>query len=277
MTNQPPVLSAEEVWRRYDRMEARLTAPLSERMLDLAGIATGMRVLDLATGRGEPALRAAHRVGKTGSVFGVDLSESMLQMARERETLEGISNLKLRAMNVELLDGIPIGHFHAALMRWGLMYLDSPVAALSAVRRTLLPGGVFVAAVWGEPERVQYFTLPRLVLGRMASLPPIDMERPGTFRYSDVRHLQHDFATAGFAIRQIEEMEVDVMEADSADKLIEWTRIFGLSRLLKDLPEEIQQAWEAQMLIEAEGLRRNGVIRLNGMTRIVVASTAGYP
>ena len=111
----------------------------------------------------------------------------------------------------------------------------------------------------------------------MASLPPIDMERPGTFRYSDVRHLQHDFATAGFAIRQIEEMEVDVMEADSADKLIEWTRIFGLSRLLKDLPEEIQQAWEAQMLIEAEGLRRNGVIRLNGMTRIVVASTAGYP
>ena len=52
VTNQPLVLSAEEDWRRYDRMEARLTAPLSERMLDLAGIETGMRVLDLATGRG---------------------------------------------------------------------------------------------------------------------------------------------------------------------------------------------------------------------------------
>ena len=275
MTNQPPALSAEEAWRRYDKMEARLTAPLSERMLDLARIEAGMRVLDLATGRGEPAIRAAHRVGKTGSVFGVDLSESMLQMARERATLEGISNLELRAMNVELLDGIPNAHFHAALMRWGLMYLDSPVAALSAARRTLLPGGLFVAAVWAEPERVQYFTLPKNVLGRMVPLPPIDLEAPGTFRYSDMRRLQQDFATAGFAIQQIEEIEVDVMEADSAEELIAWTRIFGLSRLLKDLPDEIQLAWEAQMHIEAETLRRNDVIRLNGTTRIVVASFAG--
>ena len=48
------VLTPEEIWRRYDGVESRLTAPLSERMLDLAGIRPGMRVLDLATGRGEP-------------------------------------------------------------------------------------------------------------------------------------------------------------------------------------------------------------------------------
>ncbi len=116
--------TAEEVWRRYDGMEARLTAPLSERMLDLAGIEAGMRVLDLSTGRGDPAICAAHRVRRSGSVLGVDLSERMLQMARERATCEGISNLDLRTMNVELLDGLPNGYFHASLMRWGLMYLD---------------------------------------------------------------------------------------------------------------------------------------------------------
>ncbi len=41
------VLSVEEVWRKYDRIEARLTAPVSERMVDLAGLQPGMRVLDL--------------------------------------------------------------------------------------------------------------------------------------------------------------------------------------------------------------------------------------
>ncbi len=80
----------------------------------------------------------------------------------------------------------------------------------------------------------------------MVSLPPIDMDGPGTFRYSDVGRLLKDFAASGFAIRQIEEIEVDVMEADSGGELVEWTRIFGLSRLLKAHPEEIQQAWEAE-------------------------------
>jgi len=84
MTAQRPLLSAEEVWQAYDAMEARLTAPLSERMLELARVGPGMRVLDLATGRGEPAIPAAHRVGPSGSVLGIDISASMLAMARLR-------------------------------------------------------------------------------------------------------------------------------------------------------------------------------------------------
>jgi ubiquinone/menaquinone biosynthesis C-methylase UbiE len=63
MTIQRPLLTAEEIWRKYDAVEQRLRAPLSERMLDLANHQPGMRVLDIATGRGEPAVRAAHRVG----------------------------------------------------------------------------------------------------------------------------------------------------------------------------------------------------------------------
>jgi ubiquinone/menaquinone biosynthesis C-methylase UbiE len=77
MTAQRPVLSAEEVWQSYDRMEARLTAPLSERMLDLARLGSGMRVLDLATGRGEPAIPASRAAGPSGSVLGIDISANM--------------------------------------------------------------------------------------------------------------------------------------------------------------------------------------------------------
>src|SRR4051812_41923769 len=160
MTAHRPILSAEEVWRRYDRMEARLTAPLSERMLDLAGLVPGMRVLDLATGRGEPAIRAARRVGPRGLVLGVELSGALLQMAREQAERQGIANLDLRVGDAESLD-LPRGQFHAATVRWGLMYMSSPVAALENARRALVAAGVLVAAFWAEPERVQYYTLPR--------------------------------------------------------------------------------------------------------------------
>lgn len=273
MTLSRPILTAEEIWRTYDGAEQRLTAPLSERMLDLAGLRPGMRVLDLATGRGEPAIRAAHRVGPTGSVLGVDLSEGMLRMARERADREGLSNLELRVTSAESLEDVPTAHFHATLARWGLMYLDSPVAALSAARRAMVPRGVLVAAVWAEPERVPYFTLPRRVLGKLVSLPPIDLEAPGTFRHADERRLRHDFEVGGFTVEHVEELEIAVMEAETGAELIAWARAFGLARLLNGLPEEVQQAWEEELSKEAEPLRKDGCVRLGGVTRIVVASS----
>lgn len=275
MMTQRPLPTPEEIWRRYDDTEQRLSAPLSERMLDLADLRPGMRVLDLATGRGEPAVRAAHRVGPTGTVLGVDISETMLQMARGRADREGLSNLELRATSAESLGGIPPAHFDRTLARWGLMYLDSPVAALSAARRVMVPRGVLVAAVWAEPERVSYFTLPRRVLGKYVSLPPIDPEAPGTFRYADVGRIHRDFTAAGLTIEHVEEQEVAVMEAETGEELVAWTRAFGLTRLMNGLPEEIQRSWEAELVRAAEPLWQDGRVRLGGVTRLVVAVSPG--
>jgi ubiquinone/menaquinone biosynthesis C-methylase UbiE len=274
MREGAPLLTPEQVWRKYDETEARLAAPLSERMLDLAGLQAGMRVLDLATGRGEPAIRAAHRVGPTGRVVGVDIAEDMLRMAQERAVREGVTNLDLRLGRAESLDGVPDRYFDVTLARWGLMYLDSPVAALSAARRALRPNGRLVAAVWAEPERVPYYSWPRRVLEKYTPLPPIDMEVAGTFRYADQDRLQRDLAAAGFAVEQVEQMDVPVMEARTGEELLAWVRVFGLGRLLQGLPEEIQAAWEADLLREAEPLRSEGYVRLGGVTRIVVAVPA---
>ena len=274
MTAQRPILSAEEVWRTYDAMEVRLTAPLTERMLDLAGTRPGMRLLDLGTGRGEPAISAARRVGPSGFVLGVDVSASMLDMARQRAAREGVTNLELRVMNAEALEGIPTAYVDATLARWGLMYMGSPVAALGGARRAMVPSGVLVAAVWAEPERVPYFSLPRRVLERHRPLPPIDFAAPGTFRFADPERLQRDFRDAGLRIEHVEEMEIPVMEAETAAELVAWVRAFGLTRLLNDLPEQAQAHWEEELAQEAESLRKDGFVRLGGVTRIVVASSS---
>lgn len=274
MTGQRDVPTPEDVWRRYDAVESRLSAPLSERMLDLAGLRQGMRVLDLATGRGEPALRAARRVGPQGRVVGVELSEPLMRMAREKADQEGLGNLELHAANAEGMGGLPAGHFHAATIRWGLMYLANPVATLETARCALVPGGVLVAALWAEPERVPYFTLPRRLLSRYRALPPLDFEVPGTFRYADVERTRRDFRQAGFAIEHVEEMEVSVFESETSEELLAWVRALGLTRLLNELPEAEQRAWEEDMTAAAEDLRTDGMLRLGGVTRIVVARPA---
>jgi SAM-dependent methyltransferase len=267
------LLTDEEVWRKYDASESRLTASVSDRMLDLAGLAPGMRVLDLATGRGEPAIRAAQRVGPKGSVLGVDPSEGLLQIAREKAAAEALANLELRAVPAESLDGVgAASHFDVATVRWGLMAMSSPVAVLASARRALKPDGVLVAAVWAEPERVPYYTLPRRVFERFRSLPPIDPEAPGTFRYADPRRIARDFGHAGFAIEQIEEMDIPVIEVETGAELVAWVReALGYTRLLNDLSDDDQRRWEDELTREVEPLRTGGRIRLGGVTRIVVA------
>jgi ubiquinone/menaquinone biosynthesis C-methylase UbiE len=265
------VTSLEHVWRTYDPTEARLTAPLSARMLDLARVGPGMRVLDLATGRGEPAIPAAHRVGPRGSVLGVDLSASMLAMARERADREGLANLELRVVDAAALADLEAHSFDAVLARWGLMYMASPRDALRVARDAMAPHARLVVAVWAEPERVPYFTLPRRVLERYRALPALDHTTPGTFRYAPRDALARDIECAGLKIEHTEEIEVPVMEAATGDELIAWVRAFGLARLLEGLPDEIQRAWEKDLVSEAEPLRKHGFVRLGGVTRVVVA------
>ena len=79
----------DDATRLYDR-ERVLTAHVSERLLDAAGVGRGHRVLDVACGRGEPALRAAHRVGPAGRVVAVDVDPVVVRVCAARAAAAGL-------------------------------------------------------------------------------------------------------------------------------------------------------------------------------------------
>lgn len=265
------LLSPEAFFRKYDRVESRLTAALSERMLDLAGVGPGMRILDLATGAGEPALRAARRVAPDGLVVGLDKDDGVLELAREKARQGGISNLDLRLADATSPAEAPANHFHVVTARWGLMYMSAPVSALRNAHRALVPAGVLVAALWAEPDRVPYSTLPRRLLERYRALPPVDLEAPGPFRYSDLQRIIRDLGAAGFSLDHVEEMDVTVFETETDAEMVDWVRAIGLSRLLNELPKEVQRAWEVDLAGELRRAAAGGALRLGGATRIVRA------
>jgi ubiquinone/menaquinone biosynthesis C-methylase UbiE len=254
----------------YDPIESRLTAPISERMLDLASLSPGMRVLDLASGCGEPCLRAARRVGPHGSVLGLDISEALLAFAREKARHAAISNLELCVANAESPEALENQSFDAATARWGLMGMRSPARAVSNVRRALEPGAPFVAALWAEPERVQWAMLPRRVLARHRDVPWLSPEEPGPFRYAELSCIVRDFTRAGFTLEHVEEIEIPVIEAETGVGIAAWARDLILGQLAHELPSATRARFESDLAREVEPLRAQGVIRLGGVTRIVV-------
>lgn len=264
-----------EFWRRNDEMEARLTRPVSERMLDTARVSAGMRVLDVACGRGEPAVPAAHRVGSHGWVLGVDLVEGMLQAARERASREGLKNVEFRVGDAEALQ-VGEKSFDMATLRWGLMYMRAPERALASTHRALKPGGALVIASWAGPARVPFASLPRRILERYRDVPLPSSDGPGVFRHADRSSLDAALQRSGFSLEASEELEVPVVEARDGRGIVAWLRQMGGSfmKLVDEMPEHQQQAWEEDLSTEAEKHRVGERVLLGGVTRITLARRA---
>ncbi len=170
---------------------------LSDRMVELAAIGPGARVLDVASGLGEPAVAAARRAGPSGHVLATDLSEDMLGYGRKRAEKLGLDNIEFRRMDAQELE-VPEAAFDAVLCRWGVMFLPDLDAALAGFRRCLKPGGRLVAAVWGPAERAPGVGLGARVVHAHLGLAPPDEGAGTPFACSDTAAFERRVAAAGF-------------------------------------------------------------------------------
>ena len=185
-------------WRRWNPTLDRWYGEATRQMLDLARIEPGQRVLDIAAGAGEPAVSAAERVGPRGYVLATDISEGIVEHARQVAREHGLEQIETRAMDGEKLD-VPDASFDAVLCRLGLMYMPHPVTALREWRRALRAGGRVAVVVFSTPERNSWGALPASIIRRRAQLPPPVPGQPGPFSLGGPGVLEGVFRQAGFA------------------------------------------------------------------------------
>ncbi|MFN0007266.1 MAG: class I SAM-dependent methyltransferase [Planctomycetota bacterium] len=257
-------------WRTWWRVFEGAAQGLNERIVDLAEIRAGSRVLDVATGIGEPALTAARRVGRAGSVLATDLAPEMLAFAAERAAELDLSNVALREMDAESLELEP-GSFDAATSRWGLMLFADPLAAARGVRRALKPGGRFAAAVWGRPERVPFLAIPHQIAARVLGDPPPPPGAPGAFALAADGALESVMTRAELRDVRTEILTVAFEFASSG----EYARFLGdlsatMRKALAEKPADVQARILAE--VERESARHalpDGRIRLVNEVRCV--------
>ena len=122
----------------YDEM--RFLSLTAARLVELAQLPRGARVLDVATGTGEVALLAARAVGPSGAVIGIDLSPGMLGRARVKAAQAGLSQVEFREGDALRLDR-PDESFDVVLSASSIFILPDMPAAVREWRRVLAPGG----------------------------------------------------------------------------------------------------------------------------------------
>ena len=148
--------TAAESWHRWaPTLEAWLGAA-TETMLDMAAVAPGARVLDVAAGAGGQTLAAARRAGPDGRVLATDISSNILAFAERSAREAGLGNVETRVVDGEQL-GVEPGTFDAVISRVGFIYFPDQHGAFVGMRHALRPGGRLAGIVYSTPEANAFF------------------------------------------------------------------------------------------------------------------------
>jgi len=130
----------------YDALWSPIIRPAGERLISRLSLTAARSVIDVGTGTGA-LLPAIRRAAPGAAILGVDRSDGMLRLARDRH-----SGGWLALMDVQKL-ALPANRFDAAVVAFVLFHVPSPERCLSEVNRVLKPGGTVGSVTWGT-ERV---------------------------------------------------------------------------------------------------------------------------
>ena len=227
----------------------RRFVPVVEQVIRRADLRPGNSILDLGTGTGAVALKAAPIVGPSGLVTGADISTDMLDLARERADELGYANVEFREGGAEALPAEGAS-FDAVLASLSLMYVIDRAAAARECARVLRPGGRFGAAVWARPDECD-IVLFQQTAGRFAPAPPVPGVGPGAL--ADTSPFITQLVEAGIDAS----VEVESLGFDFDDFASAWEVLAGVTTtsLEPERREEAKRAVQAAMWPEGKGPR----------------------
>jgi SAM-dependent methyltransferase len=253
-------LVATEKWKAKS---AAMGREVTEALVNYARPKPGMKILDLASGTGEPAITLAERVGPEGHVTALDLSRELLETAAGRARQRGLTNLSTRHADAHELP-FPEQSFDLVTSRFGVMFLDH--RALHEAHRVLKPEARACFLVWGPPDQ-PFWSSMWGVVHKFAG-GPLTAPDQDPFKYAKAGSLSAALRDAGFPQVKEETKTLPWRWPGAAEEVWQLTQAVATPFLpmLKRIPAE---RWEqvngevlqaVQQYAEADGINFGAVV-----------------
>jgi enediyne biosynthesis protein CalE5 len=266
--------SAAGGWRKWSELIDGATSGVSERLVEMAGVEPGGRVLDVAAGYGEPSLTAARIAGSEGRVVATDISAEMLAYGRERAAAAGLENIEFLESDAASLD-FPEASFDAALSRWGIIFEPDGEAAAAKVRGFLEPGGRMAIASWGTPDRVPMLAIPMRTAMERLGVPPPPPGTPGPLSRPTPDAVGGLLEGGGFSDVEVEEAVVE-LEWESAEAFTTFVKEIAppITAMLAPHPPDVQEAtWNAITEAVEREADSDGAVRFGNLALLAAGQS----
>jgi SAM-dependent methyltransferase len=203
--NQPQVEywngDAGKMWAKSHAILDGNMAQLSAVALELAAARPGEHVLDVGCGAGDTTLALTRRItagGAPGRMVGVDVSEPMLERARERAAASDLDKSALTFVNADAAEhAFAPGSFDLVFSRFGVMFFADPVRAFKNLARATRGRLSFMC--WRAVAENPWSHAP-LEVARpfLPATPPTPADAPGPFAFADEARTKGILSAAGW-------------------------------------------------------------------------------
>jgi ubiquinone/menaquinone biosynthesis C-methylase UbiE len=234
-------------WEKHRAVITGMFAPVTQALIEDAGIARDNSVLDVATGTGEPGLTVADLVGPEGMVVGTDVAPEMVEAARREVERRKLQNIRFEVAFTDSLP-FPANTFDAAVSRFGAMFFPSPVDCLREMLRVLKPGGKIALAVWYLKENNPFDYIVARVVDRYVE-PAAKPAASDMFRFAKPGDLLLLLVNAGAAAASERVLQFSIRAGMSAEDF--WTLRSEMSEKLRTKLAGLSGPKRAQLDAEA--------------------------
>ena len=189
---------AGQAWLGMEGLLDQLFEPFEALLVNAVRWHDPCTVLDIGCGTGATTLAIARVLGPGGSATGADISQLMIDRARQRaaEEPDGV-HASFRSGDASSLDGA--GPFDMATSRFGVMFFDDPAAAFARIGAAMVPGAPLAAIAWRSPAENPFMTCAeRAAAPLLPPLPPIAHGAPGQFAFADPEHVRAILNASGW-------------------------------------------------------------------------------
>lgn len=216
---------AGEDWADSNTQMDKMLRPVGEEAIKTAAPKPGEHVLDIGCGCADTSLSIARRVGTSGKVLGVDISNPMLTKAKSKRDDEGLSD----TISFELADAsdfdFEAGAYDLLFSRFGVMFFSDPPAAFANMRKALKNGGRTAFICWAPVMENEWVMLPMAAaLQHIPAPEPGEPHAPGPFGLADQEYTRQMLEEAGFSNINFTKFEptMRIGEGQDKDKIVDF-------------------------------------------------------
>jgi ubiquinone/menaquinone biosynthesis C-methylase UbiE len=227
--------TAGQAWVERQSSLDRLFEPFERLLADVAAERKARRVLDVGCGTGATTLAVARRLGVQAESTGVDISEPMIALARERAARERL-NARFICADAQT-HAFAAGSFDLIVSRFGVMFFEDAKAAFANLRRAAKPNAQLALIAWRSAADNPFMTAAeRAAAPYLPAIPARKPDEPGQFGFADESRVRAILEAAGWADVDMQPLDIAcTLPASELDAYV--TKLGPLGRVLGDTDE----------------------------------------